>query len=151
MSPHASTPAIQLVTDDHGTVSIDERISAMFALVETAPRQARRILNGALAEWGLGHLADSADLITSELVTNAVVHGGAPANVAFYVDRKADGGLLFIEVEDAGGALPEARDADEQALDGRGLLIVEMLADDWGIEPCGQGKRVWASLSIGER
>ena len=123
MSPHASTPAIQLVTDDHGTVSIDERISAMFALVETAPRQARRILNGALAEWGLGHLADSADLITSELVTNAVVHGRPPAKAEFYVDRKADGGLL----------------------------IVEMLADDWGIEPCGQGKRVWASLSIGER
>jgi anti-sigma regulatory factor (Ser/Thr protein kinase) len=148
---HVSTPnpAICIITDDRGTTSVRERVSAAFAIVDTAPMQARRILDGALAEWGLGHLADAADLVMSELVTNAVVHGLGPASLDVYVDRAADGGLLFIEVQDAGGVLPQRRDVGEDSVDGRGLLIVAALAEDWGVEPVGHGKRVWASLSIG--
>jgi anti-sigma regulatory factor (Ser/Thr protein kinase) len=150
VSLYVSTPGpdICLVTGEHGTVGVGERVSARFALVQTAPRQARRILDAALAEWGLGHLADAADLITSELVTNACAHGAAPAMFNVYADREADGGLLFIEVEDAGGHDPNLRAVDDDAEDGRGLQIVDALAEDWGCEPVGHGKRVWASLAI---
>lgn len=153
MSLHVSTPTpgIRVVTDERGTVSTGEHLSTGLALTETAPRHARRILNEALAEWGLGHLADAADLITSELVTNALIHGMEPATLALYTDREADGGLLFVEVEDAGENRPQPRDADEDAVGGRGLQIVDAIAEDWGTEPVGLGKRVWASLPITEK
>lgn len=151
MSTYVSSPAAtaRAVTDGHGVHGISDRVSTPIALVDTAPRQARRILNEALAEWGLGHLADSADLIVSELVTNAVVHGQEPASLTLYVDPRADGGLLFVEVEDAGGTTPVPRVADVDDMDGRGLAIVDAVAEDWGCDPAGTGKRVWASLAIG--
>jgi anti-sigma regulatory factor (Ser/Thr protein kinase) len=141
------TPGTYIITGEHGAIA--ERVTTGLALTPTAPRHARRILDRALAEWGLGYLADSADLIISELVTNAVEHGAEPALLAIYTDREADGGLLFIEVEDAGEHMPERRDADDEDMNGRGLSIVDALAADWGTEPVGHGKRVWASLSIG--
>jgi anti-sigma regulatory factor (Ser/Thr protein kinase) len=135
--------------DARGHAPEAERTSTELALAETAPWLARRILNAALAEWGLGHLVDSADLVTSELVTNAVRHGKEPARLTVYTDRAADGGLLFIEVEDAGVDVPEMRDADDGDEDGRGLMIVEAMSEDWGTDITDEGKRVWASLEIG--
>ena len=146
-SPDAAT---RTVTDERGVHGISARVSAPLALVDTAPRQARRILHEALAEWGLGHLADAAGLIVSELVTNAVIHGLEPALLTLYVDPRADTGLLFVEVEDAGEATPAPRRAAADDVDGRGLAIVEAVAEDWGVEPTGAGKRVWASLATAE-
>jgi anti-sigma regulatory factor (Ser/Thr protein kinase) len=131
------------------TARVRERVATQFALTPTAPGHARRILDTALAEWGLGYLVDAADLIISELVTNAVVHGEAPAFLTVYTDREADGGLLFIEVDDAKDTVPQERDADDDAETGRGLQIVDAVAEDWGVETAGLGKRVWASLVIG--
>jgi len=140
------SPATCVVASDSGPVS--ERVTVTLALTVTAPRQARRVLDGALAEWGLGHLAEAADLLTSELVTNAVLHGTQPATLTVYTDREADGGLLFIEVEDAKPGAPDLPDADEDAESGRGLMIVDAIAEDWGCDPAETGKRVWASLAI---
>jgi anti-sigma regulatory factor (Ser/Thr protein kinase) len=142
----STNPTTSIVTGEHGTIS--ECVCTPIALTQTAPRQARRLLDGALAEWGLGHLADAADLIVSELVTNAFAHGTEPAFLNIYTDREADAGLLFVEVEDAGELMPVEREADRDAVGGRGLQIVAALADDWGYEPVGHGKRVWASLPI---
>jgi anti-sigma regulatory factor (Ser/Thr protein kinase) len=149
-------PATAIVSGDAGTVS--ERATVALKLAATAPRQARRLLDGipgveegVLAEWGLRHLAESADLIVSELVTNAVLHGAEPASFTIYTDREADRGLLFIEVEDSKPDAPDPGDADENAESGRGLMIVEALAEDWGVEPTTGGKRVWASLAVAER
>jgi anti-sigma regulatory factor (Ser/Thr protein kinase) len=144
----APAPGVSIVTGEHGT-TVSERMSTQIALADTAPGLARRILNTALAEWGLGHLVDTADLVTSELVTNALLHGEEPARLTFYTDRAADGGLLFVEVEDAGGHVPHMRAAEDGDEHGRGLLIVEAISEDWGSEPVGYGKRVWASLAIG--
>ena len=152
MSVYVSAPApgASIVIGECGVVS--EHLTARIALVDTAPNQARRLLGIALAEWGLGHLADAAELITSELVTNAFIHGQEPALLNIYTDRVGDrGGLLFVEVEDAGEHMPQPEDAAENAESGRGLQIVEALADDWGVEPLGSGKRVWASLAIVEK
>jgi anti-sigma regulatory factor (Ser/Thr protein kinase) len=141
------SPATCVVASESGPVS--ERVTVALALTVTAPRQARRVLDGALAEWGLGHLAEAADLLTSELVTNAVLHGAEPASLTIYTDREADGGLLFIEVDDANPDTPDLRGTDENAESGRGLMIVEAVAEDWGCDLTEAGKRVWASLAIG--
>lgn len=153
MSLYVSTvgPATRIVTDDCGTVSCAEHVTARIALNLTAPGQARRLLNIALAEWGLGHLADAAEIIMSELVTNALEHGQEPALLNLYTDREPGAGLLFVEVEDAGEHMPAPRDAADDETDGRGLLLVDALAEDWGVEPFGHGKRVWASLAIAEK
>lgn len=150
MSLYASATATtaRAVTDGCGVHGVGARISTPIALVPTAPGHARRIVNEALADWGLGHLEDTADLIVSELVTNALLHGQEPAALTLYTDPDADGGLLFIEVDDAGNHAPQLRDAAGDAEGGRGLVLVDALAEDWGTEATGVGKRVWASISL---
>jgi hypothetical protein len=58
----------------------------------------------------------------------------------------ASGGRLRVEVEDESDQWPKRRTPGEQASSGRGLLLVEALADDWGVEPRGSGKRLWFEL-----
>lgn len=145
----ATAAAARTVADGCGVHATGVRVSTAIALVPTAPGHARRVLNEVLAEWGLGHLEDTADLILSELVTNALLHGQEPARLTVYTDPNADGGFLFIEVDDAGDHTPELRDAASDAEDGRGLTIVEALSADWGVEATETGKRVWASITLG--
>ncbi|MFJ3788051.1 ATP-binding protein [Kitasatospora sp. NPDC090091] len=103
----------------------------------------RRLLRDTLR--GLGLDADPACLILSELVTNALVHGvGAPAVVV-----ELRGGRLHIAVSDASPA-PVARPApDVSRTSGRGLDLVDALADEWGVELIGSyGKAVWAISAV---
>lgn len=148
MSMYVSSPNVFtcVIANDAGTIS--EHVAVPLALTVTAPRQARRVLDGVLVEWGLGHLAEAADLLISELVTNAVLHGTEPAFLAIYTDREADGGLLFVEVEDAKPDAPDLRVGDDDAESGRGLVLVDAIAEDWGCDRVETGKRVWASLAI---
>ncbi len=87
---------------------------------------------------------DSAILLTDELVTNAIRHGRPP--IVLTVRFDADG--LMIEVVDFGPGQPVARHVDADAERGRGLNIVEQLADDWGVLQLGEGKRVWCRLAV---
>ena len=92
-------------------------------------------------------LVDDTQLVISELVTNAVRHGGCD-RIRLRV-RPAEGGIR-VEVFDSGGDLPAEPEA-RPALDrpsGRGLLIVAVPAHAWGVEPApaGAGKTVWAHL-----
>ena len=90
-------------------------------------------------------LADAL-LIASELVTNAVLHGGTVARL----DVRADDRSVTISVTDRAPALPEVRDPGPSATSGRGLRIVEALSVNWGVEPRPQdGKAVWAELVDG--
>lgn len=150
MSLYASAAAetARTVTDGCGVHGVGARVSTPIALVPTAPGHARRILNEALAEWGYGHIEDAADLIVSELVTNAVLHGAEPAQLTIYTDPGADGGLLFLEVDDAGDHTPELRAASADDESGRGLVLVKALSTDWGVEEIEDGKRVWASIAL---
>jgi anti-sigma regulatory factor (Ser/Thr protein kinase) len=79
-------------------------------------------------------------LMVSELVTNAVEHGDGGVVVTI----RCPGERLRVEITDAGSAVPERRYAMPGALSGRGLEIVERLAQGWGWEPLASGgKRVW--------
>lgn len=82
---------------------------------------------------------DAAVLLASETVTNAFVHGRSDARLAVTL---VPGGVL-VEVGDDNSRHPRAVDADDQALDGRGLMIVTALAARWGVRDEAIGKTVW--------
>ncbi|MFI6693526.1 ATP-binding protein [Streptomyces sp. NPDC050433] len=111
------------------------------------PRSVGRAREALLTSIGLpGELGDTAALLLSELVTNALRHGSPPGREIVVTARRADG-LLWLEVEDAGDSLPRPRDPDLVDECGRGLALVAALADDWGVAPRqGPGKRVWVTL-----
>ncbi len=81
-------------------------------------------------------------LLTSELVTNAVLHGAGPVEVHMVWGE----GDLRIEIGDQSPELPVMRAIDVRSPDGRGLHMVEGLSTDWGVSPAGAGKIVWFTL-----
>jgi signal transduction histidine kinase len=88
-------------------------------------------------------VVDDAELIVSELVTNAIDAdcGGAQLTVT------VEAGVVRIEVEDDASGLPQPADAGSNDERGRGLAIVAALSTRWGYERLGRGKRVWAELA----
>ncbi|MFJ3982305.1 SpoIIE family protein phosphatase [Streptomyces fungicidicus] len=109
--------------------------------------RARAVVREQLHEWGLPKLADGAELMVSELVTNAVRHAHARP-VALRLVR---GDTLLCEVEDDDHELPtliDARPADES---GRGLRVVSTLARQWGANRTAAGKSVWFELTLPRR
>lgn len=90
-------------------------------------------------------LVSDLQLVATELVTNAYVHGRPP--VRFALTRPGSNGLLRIEVSDCGPALPQVRHPDLHTPHGRGLLLVAACSVRWGvITDAGPGKTVWAEL-----
>jgi hypothetical protein len=107
--------------------------------------RARRLLAYHLYAWGLPHLADTAGLVVSELVTNALNHACEGGNVLrTRFERLEDG--VRIEVHDASEKKPERRQASAEAESGRGLDLVDVLTGGyWGVSGReGVGKMVWA-------
>jgi two-component sensor histidine kinase len=108
--------------------------------------RARRLLVRSLEAWSLGHLADAAELVVSELLTNSVRHAGDPRGhvIGTRFERLQCG--VRIEVHDAGDSKPELRDACSDAESGRGLALVDVITGGhWGVNDReGAGKMVWA-------
>ncbi|MFE2073767.1 SpoIIE family protein phosphatase [Streptomyces misionensis] len=110
--------------------------------------QARHMIRAAARAWGDEERADEVELAADELITNVLVHTEGAAIVTL---RSPVGGerRLRIEVEDSSSALPRRRDAREDGVSGRGLLLVDRLADAWGVEARGGGKAVWCEFLAG--
>jgi anti-sigma regulatory factor (Ser/Thr protein kinase) len=90
--------------------------------------------------------ADALALLTSELVTNAVNHGGMTATEDILL-RLLDGSRLRVEVVDSGlGFDPPNAWTDGERIHGWGLLLVDQLAAAWGVEPEGSRNKVWFEL-----
>ncbi|KPC70152.1 hypothetical protein ADL26_17890, partial [Thermoactinomyces vulgaris] len=84
-----------------------------------------------------------------ELVTNALLHSGGETLLTARPVRREDGGrALRLSVTDASPASPRRRAATGQATSGRGMLLVEELTSDWGVEPRGNGKTVWCEIPL---
>jgi anti-sigma regulatory factor (Ser/Thr protein kinase) len=109
----------------------------------TTPASAREFVSTALRSKRVApETVDIARLLTSELVTNAVVHARSPMVVSVHVtDRR-----VRVEVQDLDGAAAQPLRSDVADTHGRGLTIVSRLARDWGVEEHGDGKTVWFEL-----
>lgn len=108
-------------------------------------RRARRFISDQLTSHGLGDLALDAALITSELVTNALLYAGPPAQVRLRLGP----GWARLEVGDRSHEPPVRPRPDTDAMTGRGLHLVEGLASRWGVVHERAGKVVWAELEPG--
>lgn len=104
--------------------------------------KARAFVEVALDDAGLAHLADTAALLVSELVANAVLHSGTPLEVVV----RCDADRVRIEVHDGNPVLPVRKHYSTMSGTGRGLLLVERMAAEWGSERTDGGKVVWFQL-----
>lgn len=111
----------------------------------TSPAAARNFVRSTLHSWHAAHLAETAALLVSELVTNALRYDGPRFAVVASQDRRC----VRIAVQD--GSAPrgqvQVRHVDDTCESGRGMLLVEGLSDRWGVEAAAaDGKVVWAEL-----
>jgi anti-sigma regulatory factor (Ser/Thr protein kinase) len=102
---------------------------------------ARQFVGGTLAGWGLD--PDDVCLLTSEVVTNAVLHAGTD----FTVTVKCGDERVRVEVIDLNSRLPLVNQAPTDATTGRGLGVVEGLAQAWGVDSNPPRKTVWFELA----
>jgi anti-sigma regulatory factor (Ser/Thr protein kinase) len=110
-----------------------------------APAEARRAVRSALDASLPADTIDLAELLTSELVTNAIRHGSGQVMLSL----NCGDGVLAISVSDDGATMPFVQADDEPlAVGGRGVRMVQRLAQDWGVTPRerGPGKVVWFRL-----
>jgi len=110
-----------------------------------ASGQARRLVRDLCSAARLdGDTSDTAALLTSELVTNAVLHGRSEVEMTVSIP----GTRLRVSVADENSRGPQPQIEDAEALDGRGLQILSLLAAAWGVEPRPLGKAVWFELDV---
>ena len=112
------------------------------ARVAEARQQMRQLLH----DWSSPEQIDSAVLLLSEMLTNVLVHTDADALLTAEVSGDVGERRMRIAVTDAGDDLPHRRRPGELASSGRGLVLIELLADTWGVEPRGEGKSIWFEL-----
>ncbi|MEU2227594.1 SpoIIE family protein phosphatase [Streptomyces sp. NPDC018347] len=116
-------------------------------------RTARAFVTEQLRAWDLATLADTLQLLVSELVTNALVHAGSDVDVRL----RAFGDRVRLEVRDSESDPPMpsplalAEEDNAEAEHGRGLLIVEALAGGWNTSPNGRGKTVSLEMTVPDR
>lgn len=134
------------------------RPEIVLAPAASASREARRWVQSQMSEWGLDELADTVALLASEIVTNALIHAGTPIRLRMV---QAGPGVR-VEVQDGSVVPPIRRRYSATATTGRGLQLLEHLADTWGWAPHIDGKTVWfevltaredpatAQLSVGD-
>ncbi|HVM26411.1 MAG TPA: ATP-binding protein [Mycobacteriales bacterium] len=103
---------------------------------------ARRTVAALCGPAGLEGLCDTAELLTSEVVTNALVHGDGQIQIR----AQAAHGRLRVEVQDQGTGIPQPREAGPADEGGRGMRLLAALATGWGVTPVTGGKVVWFEL-----
>ncbi|MEV7866090.1 ATP-binding protein [Streptomyces sp. NPDC088124] len=103
----------------------------------------RKLVRDALAVWRLDDLADRAVLIMSELIANAVRHTPYPS-IRLMVGRPSAVRVRIGVVDRAPSRLPVLSPADADDESGRGLLLIDAIADRWGYDLCRSRSRVWA-------
>jgi len=119
--------------------------SEVFVPVPAAVPAARRFVAGVLVQWHEDEIVRDATLVTSELATNALIHGASP----FRASVSRDAGVVRISVEDVARGWPERRGATIDDVGGRGLDIVNALAQRAGYDALPGGKIAWAEFPAG--
>ena len=112
--------------------------------VETAPLIARTLVRTSLTAWGATELVDAAVLVVSEMVTNAVVHVGGTAALELRIERH--GQEVHLALADGSSVRPLARELEDDDPHGRGIHLIEAVADRWETRDHQGGKQVWVAL-----
>lgn len=110
------------------------------------PAAARQVVAALLPMWDLADLVADAQLIVTELVTNAYQH--APGSDSFELEILGDVNRIRIALADGSAVRPVIAELDETRPGGRGMRIVAALATEWGAEDHHGGKRVWVELTV---
>ncbi|MFF5724999.1 SpoIIE family protein phosphatase [[Kitasatospora] papulosa] len=110
--------------------------------------EARSIVRQALTDWDLAGLADDAELVTGELLVNVLLHteGGAVMTLEVLPEPVR---RIRLSVQDRSSVWPRRRTPGETSTSGRGLLLLDAVAERWSIEPRGEGKAVWCEIGPG--
>jgi serine phosphatase RsbU (regulator of sigma subunit) len=127
---------------DSGTV---EELILPLGTVHGTVARARRFVAQQFARHGLVEVADDAELIAGELVTNALLHAGPPAELVLQLSPRR----ARLEVRDSSPLPPVRPRPNVDAMTGRGLYFVEALAREWGVTTLASGKAVWAEFEVG--
>jgi PAS domain S-box-containing protein len=125
----------------------DGPLSVVASTLEPEPRSAataRGSVRDALARWGHQDLTDTACLLVTEVLSNAIPHARAP--IEMQLCRSAD--EIIVEITDDDPQFPQRRPADEEDADGRGLMLIDAFAASWGARPAVPGKTVWFTLRL---
>lgn len=123
--------------------------STLLSVAQDEPEriaEARQHLRELLHDWVPAEQVDAAVLLISEMITNVLVHTDADALLLAEIFGEHGHRRLRVQVSDSGDDLPHKRRPGELASSGRGLMLIEMLADAWGVEPRGEGKSIWFEL-----
>jgi anti-sigma regulatory factor (Ser/Thr protein kinase) len=110
----------------------------------TSPQMARAFLRETLQTWRLDGFGDVTELLVTELVANVVIHVGAPMTIRV----RRGPSTVRVEVDDPSTHLPEVRHPDTAEEHGRGVLLVDQLANAWGSVARPDGKTVWFELDV---
>ena len=123
-----------------------ERTSRVVELPATraAPRLGREFVRAALDEWGLARLTDTATLLVSEVVTNAVVHARSPSTLCVEQTPKT----VRVTVTDRGDGVARRAMAGAGIAGGHGLALLDTLARRWGARRLDGGHEVWFDLVV---
>jgi sigma-B regulation protein RsbU (phosphoserine phosphatase) len=121
--------------------------SDLFACDPASVKAARRFVGEYVEHLGLDCLPN-VQLMVSELATNAVLHAKSQFDVTL---ERVSHSVVRVEVRDFGSGTPRLVPSSTEAEDGRGLRIVDLLSQTWGVEnrPAGRGNSTWFTVSIG--
>ena len=107
---------------------------------------ARRAVAATVELWGLAVLRADAELVVSELISNAMMHAPGPSAYELRIEHNPP--KMRLAVTDASVAEPAIRPRDGGRPGGQGLRIVAAIASAWGFQPAAAGKQVWAELDV---
>ncbi|MEU3464216.1 SpoIIE family protein phosphatase [Streptomyces sp. NPDC006733] len=142
--------ALMLLRRDlDGTAGVVPGRRTVLTVAQSAPRQireARHEIRALLHDWAVPDQVDAAVLLVSELITNVLVHTDEDAVLTARLVGVAGSRRLRIDVGDRSDDMPHRRSPGEMASSGRGLMLIESLADAWGVDPRGDGKAIWFEI-----
>jgi anti-sigma regulatory factor (Ser/Thr protein kinase) len=121
-----------------------DSVETHFPAHVSTPTLARAFLRAALRTWQLDGFGAVTELLTDELVSNVVRHVAAPMTVRAICRPER----IRVEVDDPSTERPRLMHPDQETMRGRGILLVDALADEWGTDVHDAGKTVWFEIDV---
>jgi len=121
------------------------RFRRHFLPIPQAGARSRQLVRERCAAWGIASVSEDAQLVVTELVSNAVEHAGTPLDVIVTLSDDT----LHVAVHDGDPTPPRPQPVGQGRSRGRGLRLIEAVAASWGSVLADTGKVVWATLRIG--